>query len=81
MHGATEQYICSKCGKTSPVYNEHCPECGAPIPTLDDQGASPEQDEDDSEEVKLNPDGSESLEDLKEKEEREENEDSEQNAH
>ena len=32
-----EQYICDECGYTSPVANEHCPDCGALMSALHDE--------------------------------------------
>lgn len=68
-----EQYICDECGFVSPVHNDHCPECGAPIAALDGIEAHKEKIAgDDLADAEFNTDGTESLEKLKEQEDSDE---------
>lgn len=65
-----EQYICDQCGYTSPVANEHCPDCGAPISALHDEKPKTKVAVDDDEIIDeaVAEDGSSSLEALQSKE-------------
>lgn len=71
----TEDYICEQCGLTTPVPNETCPSCGAPMSVPGGKKKSRPNSEDQSEEGAdldiedaSEGDGEESLEALREKE-------------
>jgi len=72
-----EDYICEQCGNTTPVPNEFCPSCGAPMPTTHKAPAATRapadgaEDDDtlfDDETAGFNGDGTESLDALREEE-------------
>jgi len=73
-----EDYICDQCGLTTPVPNDHCPSCGAPMasPTGKKEPRSNEETEESDLEVEDSSGdsqgtGEESLEALREEEDRE----------
>jgi len=72
-----EQYICEECGNTSPVANDHCSNCGAPMSALHDEKpkakvlAGESEDDLSDETVSESEDGSTSLEALADEEEKE----------
>jgi len=70
-----EQYLCDECGYTSPVANEHCPDCGSLMSALHEEKpkAKVESGESDEEltEDSTDADGASSLEALQSKEQEE----------
>lgn len=77
---ATQEYICDECGNTTPIPNEHCPVCGAPMTALGSTTPATKKrvvegdDDDDIDGTAYNEDGMESLEQLKAKESEEDDE-------